>query len=183
MSFMTHNNSLAKPRLQQPGLWRPKRAPSSLATMPGRKLTAAEIEAAKRLAAAIGRQGKTHEEIAAEVGVNASMISQWATARRAVSARRAAVLAKAIGLDDPGEISPAWAAAGTAAGHFPFDVDMAQWEKLSVDQQQRIKEVVRDLILLAHEGAPSKQEELVGRIVSDEDRPTAKRPSKREVGK
>lgn len=76
-----------------------------------RAITREEIAASHLIARAIKQSPKSQEEIGAEVGVSQGQIWQWANARRGVSSARAVALAGALDIDDPGKISPKWAAA------------------------------------------------------------------------
>lgn len=102
--------------------------------MAKRALSPEEIAAAARLASAIAASGKSQEAIGADVGVSQGMVWQWAKARMAVPAPRALKLAEAVGLTDPGEISPAWRLAGLGHHHTtptttaPFLRPISVWE-------------------------------------------------------
>lgn len=90
--------------------------------MSTRTLSPDDIKAAQAFAAALERSGKTHEEVAAEVGVTPGMIHQWAKPLRPISFRRAAALARAVGIADPAEISVGYRdllAADFGAAHWP----------------------------------------------------------------
>lgn len=76
---------------------------------PLRAITRSEVSAALRLAAAIKVSGKTQQAIAGEVGVSQGAIWQWVHAKMRVPADRALALARALGVKDPGELSPHWA--------------------------------------------------------------------------
>lgn len=76
--------------------------------MSKRPLTKEELKAAAVLSSAIAASGESQEAIGAKVGVTQGMVWQWANGRLPVPAKRAATLAAAVGVDDPGSISPAW---------------------------------------------------------------------------
>lgn len=71
-----------------------------------RALTAEELRIAERIRTIISATDGLTEGIVAEVvGVSPGQISHWSSGRLAVPARRAPALAKALGIDDPGELS------------------------------------------------------------------------------
>ncbi len=78
---------------------------------PSRKppLTSEEIRIAAMIKAKIASDPNLTEEIVGNaVGVTQGQISHWSGARLPVPAKRAAALAKALGFDDPGILSPAF---------------------------------------------------------------------------
>lgn len=89
--------------------------------MPGKKsnkrpLTAEELEMARKINAAISESGNTQDEIAGLLGVTQGVVTQWATGRTPVAARRATALARLIKLQ-PEEISVAYRALPGASSH------------------------------------------------------------------
>lgn len=81
---------------------------ASVAIMSSRTITPEDQTAAKTFARALLASGRTHEAVAADVGVSAGMVYQWAKPLRVISARRAPAVAAAVGIDDPGRISVAY---------------------------------------------------------------------------
>lgn len=76
--------------------------------MSKRPLNQVELEAAARLSSALAASSESQESVGAKVGVTQGMVWQWANGRLPVPAKRAAALAAALGIEDPGVISPAW---------------------------------------------------------------------------
>lgn len=93
--------------------------------MSNRTLTAADIAAARIFSEAVAKSGKSHDQLAAEIGVTSGMIHQWSKPLRAISAKRAAAAALAVGIDDPSTISAAYAALRVPPPVSPPETDSA----------------------------------------------------------
>lgn len=70
--------------------------------------TATPTKEALRLKAAIDASDYTGAEVAANLDVDPSLVSQWCTSRRPVALEKAKPLADMLGIADPGLISKAW---------------------------------------------------------------------------
>lgn len=82
-----------------------------------RALNAEEKAIAKRLKAIIAADPNlTEESVGVQVGVSQGQVSHWTGGRLPVPAARAAALAKAVGIENPGEISLAYRRINTSSG-------------------------------------------------------------------
>lgn len=68
-------------------------------------MTQAEKAAAKVISEALDASERSQEDVAADVGVSQGQIAHWKNGRLPVPAKRAAPLAKALGVADPATIS------------------------------------------------------------------------------
>lgn len=73
--------------------------------MDKRELSAEDIEACAQFSQALAKSGLSDAEVADRAGVSAGMVHQWKTAKRAVSAKKAEALARAVGGVAPDVIS------------------------------------------------------------------------------
>lgn len=77
--------------------------------MTGRTLTDEDRAAAEVFARALAASARTHDDVAAAVGVTPGMVYQWAKPLRTISLKRAPAVAAAVGISDPARISVAYA--------------------------------------------------------------------------
>jgi len=73
------------------------------------KSSATEQRHARILAAAITNSGQKKKAIAEAARASAAELYQWETGRRPVPPERAAALARALGIENPADISPGYA--------------------------------------------------------------------------
>ncbi len=85
--------------------------------MDKRELSESDIEACAQFAQALARSGFTDAEVAIRAGVSAGMIYQWKTAKRAISAKKAEALARAVGGTSADAISVGYRAVVSASLH------------------------------------------------------------------
>lgn len=115
--------------------------------MTKRKLTDADRAAAQVLKEAIETCGLSHGEIAARVGVTVGMIHQWTKPLRPVALERAPVLAKVVGIPNPGTISVAFAEFVKSIGIELFDLRpdirawIGKWDALDDNGKRTLQEV------------------------------------------
>lgn len=70
--------------------------------------TNAPTKEALRLKAAIDASDYTQAQVAANLEVDPTLVSQWCKSRRPVALEKAKPLADMLGIEDPGMISAAW---------------------------------------------------------------------------